>query len=186
MSFHGRGSAVAGATAAGGTGQLRRPKTLPNLSAAARIQATSPQAEGRPKMTKVLLNVTIQGSLGPVQVLLTLDSTVADLIAAAVRLYVKEGRRPVLPVSKPAAYDLHYSQFSLESLNRDELLVELGSRNFFLCKRREDAETGFHQALANSGGVQATSSSPSSCSKQAEGRRTGFGLPWLKLMGFLQ
>ena len=41
--------------------------------------------------------------------------TVADLVAAAVALYVKEGRRPLLPSADPAAFGLHYSQFSLES-----------------------------------------------------------------------
>jgi len=36
-------------------------------------------------------------------------------VAAAVALYVKEGRRPLLPSADLAAFGLHYSQFSLES-----------------------------------------------------------------------
>jgi hypothetical protein len=34
---------------------------------------------------------------------------VADLVAAAVELYVKEGRRPLLPSADALAFSLHYS-----------------------------------------------------------------------------
>ena len=37
------------------------------------------------------------------------------LIAAALRKYSKEGRRPILAANEPSGFDLHYSQFSLES-----------------------------------------------------------------------
>ena len=43
---------------------------------------------------------------------------VADLVAAAVELYIREGRRPLLPSADPSAFGLHYSQFSLESTSR--------------------------------------------------------------------
>lgn len=95
--------------------QLRRPRTLPDLrSSEVTVQASS-VFEERPRLTKLLLNVTIQGSLGPVQVVMTPESKVGDLIAAAMRQYVKEGRRPMLSTADPSGYDLHYSQFSLES-----------------------------------------------------------------------
>lgn len=72
--------------------------------------------EGLPRQPpKMLLKVTVLRSLAPVQVLMTPGSTVRDLIAAAVRQYVKEGRRPILPSSEVSEFDLHYSQFSLES-----------------------------------------------------------------------
>lgn len=67
------------------------------------------------KLTKLLLNVSIQNSLGPVRVVLSPDYTVGDLIKAAVEMYVKEKRRPLLPTTNPGYYDLHYSQFSLQS-----------------------------------------------------------------------
>lgn len=96
--------------------ELRRPKTVPNLVPYQNAVGTPPpQQEGRPRLTKLLLNMTIQGSLGPVQVVMTPESTVSDLIAAAVRLYAKECRRPILPTTDPSMFDLHYSQFSLES-----------------------------------------------------------------------
>lgn len=92
--------------------RIRRPKTLPDLLTGKNL--TGPLPEARPKLTKLLLNVTIQGSVGTVQVVMSLESTVGDLIAAAVRQYTKEGRRPILS-AEPSRYDLHYSQFSLES-----------------------------------------------------------------------
>uniref|UniRef100_J3LXJ3 DUF7054 domain-containing protein n=2 Tax=Oryza brachyantha TaxID=4533 RepID=J3LXJ3_ORYBR len=59
--------------------------------------------------------------------------SVADMVAAAVRLYVKEGRRPLLPSTDPSDFGLHFSQFSLEGLDPREKVMELGSRSFFLC-----------------------------------------------------
>lgn len=97
---------------------LQRPRTVPDLLAGRRCSsAGSSQAAVQfpPKLTKLLLNVTIQRSTGALQVLISPDSTVDDLIAAALRQYVKEGRRPVLPSTTAAHYGLHYSQFSLES-----------------------------------------------------------------------
>lgn len=81
-----------------------------------RAAMTSSPPEFFPRQpTKLLIKVTMMGSLGPVQVLMTMESTVGDLIAEAVRLYVKEGRRPILPSKEASCFDLHYSQFSLES-----------------------------------------------------------------------
>lgn len=69
----------------------------------------------RKRLTKLLLNVTIERSLGPVHVVMPPENTVADLVRAVVEAYVKEGRRPLLPRTDPKAFDLHYSQYSLES-----------------------------------------------------------------------
>lgn len=97
------------------TTTLRRPKTDPELLSFKNLGLSAASLNGRPKMTKLLLNVTIQGILGPVQVLMSSEMTVADLVAATIRQYMKEGRRPILPTVNPSAFDLHYSQFSLES-----------------------------------------------------------------------
>ncbi|XP_076960841.1 uncharacterized protein At4g22758-like [Bidens hawaiensis] len=96
----------------------------------------------RPKLTKLLLKVTVQRSLVPMNVLISPESTVGDLIAAALRQYSKEGRRPVFPTINPPGFDLHYSQFCLERLSPDEKLNELGSRNFFLCPKQEAGSSG--------------------------------------------
>ncbi|XP_008803998.1 uncharacterized protein At4g22758-like [Phoenix dactylifera] len=84
------------------------------------------------RLTKVLLNLTIEGSVGPVLLVMSLENTVADIVRAAVETYAKQGRRPLLPHTDPKAFNLHYSQYSLEILNPEEKLIALGSRNFFL------------------------------------------------------
>ena len=95
---------------------LRRPKTQPDLYSGRNMAGVSPApVVEAPRLTKLLLNVTVQRSLGPVQVLMPPDATVGDLVREAVRSYGKEGRRPLLPTVDPAGFDLHYSQFSLES-----------------------------------------------------------------------
>ncbi|KAI5577710.1 hypothetical protein POPTR_009G149200v4 [Populus trichocarpa] len=158
--------------------RIRRPKTLPDLLAGKNLPATVPDV--RPKLTKVLLNVTVQGSVGAVQVLMSLESTVGELIAAAIQQYMKEGRRSII-ANDSSRFDLHYSQFSLESLDRDEKLMALGSRNFFLCPKK----SGMDGASCSRGGGLTTTSSPS-CSKEVkeEAAKSGFH-PWLKFMDFL-
>ncbi|MCL7028624.1 hypothetical protein MKW94_007549 [Papaver nudicaule] len=91
------------------------------------------QVDTNKKLTKLLLNVTIERSLGPVQVITSSEKSVEELIKYALEIYVKEKRRPFLIETNPNSFELHYSQFCLESLNPEEKLISLGSRNFFLC-----------------------------------------------------
>lgn len=65
--------------------------------------------------SKLLLNVTIENSLGAIQVLLSPEDTVADLVNAALLIYEKEKRRPLLKDTDPKCYDLHYSSYTLQS-----------------------------------------------------------------------
>ncbi|KAA8550228.1 hypothetical protein F0562_001912 [Nyssa sinensis] len=164
-SFHGRSVGAMG-------DKLSRPRTVPDLLSGRNVAIISP--EGRPKLTKLLLNVTIQRSLGAVQVVMSPESAVGDLIVAALRQYGKEGRRLILHSTNPSDFDLHYSQFSLESLDREEKLMTLGSRNFFLCPKK---------SATGSGGGEVTTPS-ASCAKQAE-KVSKIGHPWLKFMDFL-
>ncbi|XP_073146508.1 uncharacterized protein [Henckelia pumila] len=172
-SFHVKGDGV-------GAEVLPRPRTVPDLLAGRRNGGRDTQDEAmalvRPlKLTKLLLNVTVQRSLGPVQVLIPPDATVEDLIAATLRQYSKEARRPALSTDAQS-FDLHYSQFSLESLDRGAKLSELGSRNFFLCPKPAASS-----AAESSGG--ASTSSNSSCSKEAE-KSSKKGFPWVSFMDF--
>ncbi|KAL9250398.1 hypothetical protein AKJ16_DCAP20697 [Drosera capensis] len=154
------------------------PSELPSLATFRAMSASSLQGGGgggggKPQVIKLLLNVTIQGSVGTVQVVMSQQATVDELIGAAVRQYVKEGRRPVLEATgSTSGFDLHYSQFSLESLKREEKLANLGSRNFFLCRRSVAEDDGEGDGVKR-------------CSKEAE-KETKVGLPWLKFMNFLQ
>lgn len=179
MSFHGQAAEEM-------VGKLRRPRTVPDLISG---RVDSPTEVVRPKLTKLLLNVTVQRSLGPLHVLISPESTVNDLVTSALRQYLKEGRRPILPSLDPSGFGLHYSQFSLESLDPDEKLIELGSRNFFLCPKQtataagngdDEGRVGFDYNLT-------TSSAPTSstCSNEAE-KATKAGVGWLRFMNFLQ
>ncbi|XP_022738431.1 uncharacterized protein At4g22758-like [Durio zibethinus] len=93
------------------------------------------------RLTKLLLNVNIKSSLGPVHVVMLSENTVNDLIKAVIEIYVKEKRRPLLKETDPKLFQLHYSQFSLESLKPEEKLINLGSRNFFLCLKPSSSVT---------------------------------------------
>ncbi|KAI8573519.1 hypothetical protein RHMOL_Rhmol01G0284100 [Rhododendron molle] len=158
-----------------------RPRTVPDLLAGGRrTGGVATTEEQRPRLTKLLLNVTIQRSLGAVQVVMSPESAVGDLIAAALRQYAKEGRRPILPATDPSGFDLHYSQFSLESLDREEKLTALGSRNFFLCPKKPPPAPA---PASGGGGDCATAAKTVSCSKEAEKANKG-GLPWLKFLSF--
>lgn len=67
------------------------------------------------KLTKVLVNVNIERSLGPVQVVTSTENSVTDLIKAAIEIYVEQQRRPLLKQTHHSRYQLHYSAYSLES-----------------------------------------------------------------------
>ncbi|KAE8712858.1 hypothetical protein F3Y22_tig00110223pilonHSYRG00235 [Hibiscus syriacus] len=88
------------------------------------------------RLTKLLVNVNIESSLGQC---MSSDNTVKDLMKAAIEIYVKEKRRPLLEETDPNFFQLHYSQFSMER----EKVINLGSRNFFLCwkQRPSPADT---------------------------------------------
>ncbi|XP_040990965.1 uncharacterized protein LOC121238191 [Juglans microcarpa x Juglans regia] len=165
LSFHGQSLVSL-------TAELHRPKTLPELLSNKDVVVDTNLQEGRPRLMKLLLNVTIQGSLGQLQVVMTPESTVNDLIATSVRIYAKEDRWPILVTTDPAMFDLHYSQFSLESLDREEKVIALGSRNYFLCVKKAMVDI-------------CTMTPSSSCSKQVEKASKNWFV-WLKFMDFLQ
>ncbi|KAK3041028.1 hypothetical protein RJ639_026825 [Escallonia herrerae] len=97
------------------------------------------EAAGSRRTPKVLHKVDVQRSFGPVQVVISPECTVGDLIKAVIELYVKEKRRPLLAETDSLCFELHYSQFSLQSLKAEEKLLNLGSRNFFLCPKHSNA-----------------------------------------------
>ncbi|XP_057525165.1 uncharacterized protein LOC130804658 isoform X2 [Amaranthus tricolor] len=68
-----------------------------------------------PQMTKLLVSVTVRGSVGPIQVIVSPDDTVHDLIKDVLKVYVKEKRRPLLSEIHPSCFGLHYSPFSLQN-----------------------------------------------------------------------
>lgn len=111
--------------------QLRRPQTVPDLPSLRSVAGSTPDCPRR-KPPKVLLKVAVQRSLSPVQLLMTPESTVGDLIVAALRQYVKESRRPILPANTASEFDLHYSQFSLESRSQQSHAIFQNNLMFHL------------------------------------------------------
>ncbi|MED6180623.1 hypothetical protein PIB30_011926 [Stylosanthes scabra] len=162
------------------TAELRRPRTVPDLISYRNAAVASPEVSPR-LPPKLLLKVTLLGSLAPVQLLMRPDSTVGDLISAAVRQFMKEGRRPILPTDEPSGFDLHYSQFSLESLNREGKVIELGSRSFFLCPKK--ASNG--GAAVEKGARKKYASCAEEAGKVREANGGGGAFSWLKLMHFM-
>ncbi|XP_042436180.1 uncharacterized protein At4g22758-like [Zingiber officinale] len=155
--------------------QMRRPKTQPELLC--RGAATSSPTR---VPAKVLVNVAVQRSLGPVQVVASTEWSVGELVAAALARYDREGRRPTLPAAEPSAFGLHYSQFSLECLNPEEKLINLGSRNFFLCLKPETEKSN----SSSSSGSGSAATATASCSKQAE-EESKMRPSWLSFMDCL-
>ncbi|GAB4834275.1 hypothetical protein Ancab_032542 [Ancistrocladus abbreviatus] len=84
------------------------------------------------KDAKVLVNVAVEGSPGPIRTMVKLGSSVEDTIKHVIRKYAEEGRSPGLDKSETSSFDLHLSYFSLESLDRSSAIGEVGSRNFYL------------------------------------------------------
>ncbi|KAH0463092.1 hypothetical protein IEQ34_007674 [Dendrobium chrysotoxum] len=166
-SFHG-----ATATKSPEIRQIRRPKTHPDLLEPYR--SLPPPANP----SKVLVKVTVQRSLGAVQVMAPTDWSVRDLVAAVIKIYIEEERLPLLSSADPSAFGLHYSQFSLESLDSEEKLNNLGSRNFFLCPKGE------YRLRIGERPVAAVASSPSRCWKEVE-KGSRIGIPWLRFMDCL-
>ncbi|KAL6606585.1 hypothetical protein ACP70R_042238 [Stipagrostis hirtigluma subsp. patula] len=132
----GSAQALAVATAATAMHRGRGEAEHPHCQLLERMAAPLPA--GR-QLTRLLVNVTVERSLWPVHVVLPADATVADLVRAAVAAYAREGRRPPLPARGAGALELHFSKYSLESLTPEEKVMDLGSRNFFLCARRSAA-----------------------------------------------
>ncbi|KAK9103570.1 hypothetical protein Sjap_020824 [Stephania japonica] len=90
---------------------------------------------------KVLVNVMVERSLGRVQVLMSPETRLEDLIKAVIEIYVKDKMRPLLPETSPQHFDLHYSQFTFECLDPNKELKDIGSRNFFLCMKANSIES---------------------------------------------
>lgn len=73
--------------------------------------------QGYKKDAKVVINVTVEGSPGPVRAMVKLGSNVDDTIKLVVAKYVEEGRTPKLePTTSPSSFELHRSYFSLQSM----------------------------------------------------------------------
>ncbi|KAF3322085.1 hypothetical protein FCM35_KLT13226 [Carex littledalei] len=86
---------------------------------------------------KVLVSVTVEGSVGPIKALVRLGASVEEAIKAVLQRYKSEGRSPRLDTAVTASFQLHHSHFSLQSLNKNDKIGEVGGRSFYLHKNCE-------------------------------------------------
>ncbi|XP_044487423.1 uncharacterized protein At4g22758-like [Mangifera indica] len=116
-------------------GILYRPQTCLDVFAMSlSSMAFSPQNnfKGYSKDGKVIVKVTVEGSPGPIRAMVKLGSRVDETIKLVVDKYNEEGRTPKLSREEASSFELHHSYFSLQSLNKSELLGDVGSRTFYL------------------------------------------------------
>jgi hypothetical protein len=64
---------------------------------------------------KVVVNVNVEGSPGPVKAMVKLGSSIREAIAAVVERYDREGRSPRLDPASADSFQLHHSHFCLDS-----------------------------------------------------------------------
>ncbi|XWS61899.1 hypothetical protein CRYUN_Cryun07bG0164100 [Craigia yunnanensis] len=88
--------------------------------------------QGYSKDAKVVINVSVEGSPGPVRTMVKLGSSVKETIKLVVDKYAEERRTPKLDCN--SGLELHHSYFSLQSLDKSQLIGDAGSRSFYLRK----------------------------------------------------
>ncbi|KAJ0970985.1 hypothetical protein J5N97_018944 [Dioscorea zingiberensis] len=115
---------------------LPRPHTCADIFAPVSLGSPSPSPrlsmEG--EAVKVVVNVTVEGSPGPVRAMVRLGASVEEAIGVVLDRYGREGRSPKLESFTTASFQLHHSHFSLHSLDKSEKIGEVGSRSFYLRK----------------------------------------------------
>lgn len=61
-----------------------------------------------------MINVTVEGSPGPIRTMVKLGSNVEEITKLVVKKYNEEGRTPLMDKDAFSTYELHHSYFSLE------------------------------------------------------------------------
>ncbi|XP_027362113.1 uncharacterized protein At4g22758 [Abrus precatorius] len=133
-------------------GRLFRPQTFSDAFLSSPSPFSSPRIhsnQGYDKEDKVVVNVTVEGSPGPVRTMVKLGSSVEETIKRVVDKYREEGRSPKIDVNMASSFQLHHSYFSLQSLDKSEVIADVGSRSFYL-RRSGEASTlnSFHSESA--------------------------------------
>ncbi|CAH8296372.1 unnamed protein product [Eruca vesicaria subsp. sativa] len=85
---------------------------------------------------KVVISVSVEGSPGPIKILVKLSCSVEETIKIVVDKYRKEGRTPKL--DKDLAFELHQSHFSIQCLEKTEIIGGIGSRSFYMRKKEPE------------------------------------------------
>lgn len=69
----------------------------------------------------MVVNVTVEGSVGPIRMMVKLGSSVDDTIKLVMNKYKEEGRMPKIDRDRSTGFELHHSYFSLQSKSRISL-----------------------------------------------------------------
>lgn len=84
---------------------------------------------------KFLVTINVLGSAGPIRFVVNEDDTVSEVIDAALKLYGRQDRLPVLG-SDVNSFLLYPANAGLDALNLSESIGLQGVRNFVLCKKQ--------------------------------------------------
>lgn len=76
----------------------------------------------------------MEGSPGPIRALVKLGSSVDETIKLVMNKYNAEGRSPQLDQDAIASFELHNSNFSLQCLDKSDMIGEIGYRSFYMRK----------------------------------------------------
>ncbi|XP_016568110.1 uncharacterized protein At4g22758 isoform X1 [Capsicum annuum] len=105
------------------------------------LSSGSPQSfqnfvqKGYKQEAKVVIDVTVEGSPGPVRTMVKLGSSVDETIRLVIDKYSEEGRTPRLDKNNvDSSFQLYQSYFSLQSLSNTDVIGDVGSRSFYLRK----------------------------------------------------
>ncbi|XP_027182800.1 uncharacterized protein At4g22758 [Coffea eugenioides] len=122
-------------------GVFYRPQTCADIFSASSDNILLPQSPrislegmGYSKDAKVVVNVTVEGSPGPIRAMVKLGSSVEETIKLVIDKYGEEGRTPRLDKDATTTFELHHSYFSLQSLNKLDAIGDSGRRSFYLRK----------------------------------------------------
>ncbi|XP_010448844.1 PREDICTED: uncharacterized protein At4g22758-like [Camelina sativa] len=120
----------------------------PTLTSLSSPSSSSPinQEGNKREAPKVVINVAVEGSPGPVRAMVKLSSNVEETIKIVVDKYCEEGRTPKL--NRDSAFELHQSHFSIQCLEKREIIGELGSRSFYMRKKAHEQNGGSLPGIA--------------------------------------
>nr|XP_016458621.1 PREDICTED: uncharacterized protein At4g22758-like [Nicotiana tabacum] len=130
---------------------LLRPQTCSNIffSPDYLNNVSSPQgSRGYNKDAKVVVNVTVEGTPGPIRTMVKLGSSVDETIRFVLSKYREEGRSPHLDKSSPSSFKLYSSYFSLESLSNTDMIGDVWSRSFYLRKSNSNGNNSRNAEIA--------------------------------------
>ncbi|CAH2071383.1 unnamed protein product [Thlaspi arvense] len=124
--------------------------SLSGFSSPCSSSSSSPinQQVNKREAAKVVINVSVEGSPGPVRTLVRLSWNVEETIKMVVDKYRKEGRTPKL--DKDLAFELHQSHFSIQCLEKTDVIGEIGSRSFYMRKKEPENKITMRRNLPSS------------------------------------